>query len=724
MDVLSRLIKDLEYRQSKLRADRDRYTMYLRGVKPSFLISTTYVHVLKGLERNAPMVEVVCTIGRRIRQKLKLPPDYLAEVHTGWFCLISFFECKILKFYKKKGKKKTRSKEHPSFYFSVKDPVAIRELWDLVPEDDVDIFPTPRPLSGWDDVIHSETGTRFVKKVSDETLSLLKENDNSFVFRVLNKLGSVGWRINLSVYSVYIKLLNNNSIKNNPLDFSYETDSIKRGSLELEATAIERVAFKNLNREFFHLYNCDFRGRYYPNTAFLHEQSSDRAKGLLKLSEGKELGKEGFTRLLHYTSNCYGKDDLPLNDRASFVKTSLSTFLSYAENPMENTGWMLADKPFTFLACCNELLELERWKAQGYKPENFKSSLVCFIDGSCNGLQHLTAMSRDAVVAPLVNLVPSSAKGDVYSYVADFTWTEIEAKIKELPSKILEEFDELYEKSKKLQADYDAAEPGSENKRLLYDELSQWRNHTRKLREASAWVYWSRIQDSKLRRKIVKRNTMTLPYGGTRYGFGQQIIEDTRSLSDYLRDKEFLWAAMLGNLVYDTCMKRLPGPAAMLTMFEKLAERQNNNELFLTYNVPVTNFKVIQRYHKLVTKRVILKYGKEKLWASLQIYDDKTLNKNKQLSSTAPNVTHSFDAAHLSMVVDAASFKIVVVHDSFGCRAGDMEELFSLVRVKFAEFYLKDPLRQVMKQLNSEDLLPLPGKLSLTDILKSEFAFS
>ena len=48
----------------------------------------------------------------------------------------------------------------------------------------------------------------------------------------------------------------------------------------------------------------------------------------------------------------------------------------------------------------------------------------------------------------------------------------------------------------------------------------------------------------------------------------QQIIDDTRDMSDYLRDKEHLWGALLGNLVFHTCYEKLPGPATMLRLFQ------------------------------------------------------------------------------------------------------------------------------------------------------------
>ena len=69
-----------------------------------------------------------------------------------------------------------------------------------------------------------------------------------------------------------------------------------------------------------------------------------------------------------------------------------------------------------FLAACFELHEA--WS----KPEGtFVSHLPVLVDGTCNGIQILSLMSRDAVAGARVNLLPTDEPQDLYMDVAEAT---------------------------------------------------------------------------------------------------------------------------------------------------------------------------------------------------------------------------------------------------------------------------------------------------------------
>ena len=122
-------------------------------------------------------------------------------------------------------------------------------------------------------------------------------------------------------------------------------------------------------------------GRIYPNTAFLHEQGSDNAKGLLLFANGTPIGEEGLYWILLHGSNVWGNDKVSLDDRVEFCLQNYDLFVQYARTPTEHTGWTQADKPFGFLAFCNELKLLQDWCDAGNAQEDFISHLPLFIDG-------------------------------------------------------------------------------------------------------------------------------------------------------------------------------------------------------------------------------------------------------------------------------------------------------------------------------------------------------
>jgi DNA-directed RNA polymerase len=719
-NILDKLVTDLEYRQSML--DKRQSASFLSKMSARDIIEFSYTHVLKGLERKATLVEVASSIGRRLRQKLRQKQNSVLDVQGGWFVLISYIELGILGYRKKHTYRNGKKDKHRSYFLFAKDWQAIKELMDLVDTEKCDMFPVNSPPEPWtQDSFHNDTGISVIKKGYETALKYFENNDMSYLIDTLNKLNQTAWRINDNVFSVYKQCMHS---EKNPFKFTKEIDPIKRASLIIEAEAIQRLAEKHSGKPFYHLYNFDFRGRIYPNTAFLHEQSSDNAKGILELHEPVELGDQGYYWLCVHTANVWGNDKVSLDDRVEWVGDMIGTILDYANYPMKFTGWMDADKPFSFLAACYELKMIHEWMSAGMDVSEFPSCLPVYIDGSNNGVQHLVAVSQDDEVAPLVNLVPSRLPGDVYMFIAEKVWERLKDKVDSLDQETIDKFDETFQTAIKLQRAYENAPEKSERKALAFQEAQSWRNKNRDLREKLFAVYWHNIQDKKIQRKTVKRNVMTLGYGGTSYGMGQQVIEDTRDISEYLRDKEHLWGALLGALVYNTCYEELKGPAQMLRLFQTVAERANKRKEHMNWISPITGFPVVQAYRKPTNKRTELKYGDDILKVQLQVWEETTVNETKQKTGAAPNVVHSLDAVHLTMCIHDAEYPVTVVHDSFGSHAGNMDKMFYHVRQKFVELYEAKPLENILEQLQSIDLVPEKGNLDVRSVLESDFAFA
>jgi len=162
----------------------------------------------------------------------------------------------------------------------------------------------------------------------------------------------------------------------------------------------------------------------------------------------------------------------------------------------------------------------------------------------------------------------------------------------------------------------------------------------------------------------------------------------------------------------------------MLGMFEKLAAQENDKDVPIAYDQIVTGFPFVHSYREPEKKRVKLFYGEDMLRINIQIWKEATLKKTKQATGASPNIVHSLDAVHLTMVVHDADYEVTVVHDSFGCHAGNMGHMFEHVRHKFVELYDMDPLNHIMSQMDASHLIPAKGNLDVSEVIKSDYAFA
>jgi DNA-directed RNA polymerase len=652
----------------------------------------------------------------------------IKEVHLAWLVLQPYLDLEILSLDLKVGKKAGgRSKKHTSYQVRVMDATALHSIMDNIELERVELFPMRTKPAHWvsKQFFHEDGYPIIKKKPHQAAVKKVKEGCMDYAVDTINKLGDVGWRINPFVFSVFKEAKTHQG--KTPFKAMKEVDPEKKASLLIELGAIERLAERNLNNAFYHLYNFDFRGRIYPNTAFLHEQSSDNAKGLLLLDSSVPLGGDGMYWLCVHTANMFGNDKVSLDERAQFVLDNWQTYMGYVEDPLINDDWMDADKPLCFLACCSELALINDWvNSHGQKVEDFQSNLPIYIDGSNNGVQHLVAMSKDEKIAHLVNLVPQEIPGDVYMFIADKTMEVVNKEATKTPLSVSKRFEDVCLSLSKLKEGIAKASsnPKSELYRKSVSKLGEYKNQNYDLKKQMGAMFWNKIKDRKTWRKTVKRPVMTLGYGGTPHGMVDMVEDDTRGLSTYLRDKDYSWSVYLGHLIYKTCKKELEGPAAMLDMFEKLGLLENSKNKHVAYNQIVTGFPMVQLYVEGKTSRIKLYRGESVYDISVSLRQKKELNKAKQKQSTAPNIVHSVDAAHLTMVVHDADYEVTVVHDSFGCHAGNMGYMFEHVRNKFVELYELEPLEHIFEQMNALHLIPEKGNLNVSEIIQSDFAFA
>jgi len=504
------------------------------------------------------------------------------------------------------------------------------------------------------------------------------------------------------------------------------------------------------------LYYYDFRGRKYPSSAYFHEQGTDVSKGMLLRADKKRIGEQGFFWLLiSIASNWAGDagrednqktDKIPLNDRVHWALDNKEILLSYADSPKINQGWMKADKPWQFLAACNEWFKLETWKVTGgytsglnfkFKDIDYESHLECFIDGSNNGSQHLSALTKDEITAPHVNLVPLDLPGDLYKYVADHVWHKMGKEYSVIHKNIIKELEVTIDTITDYKNQINNAPQKSELRKQLIEEIISYKLKNKEAVKDSAVVYWYRIKDSKQKRKICKRGVMTLPYGGSSYGLGQQVIDDARKHGiEQLMSMEHGWGAYMGRMIFEDCKESLRRPMQLLDVFRDAGEKAEKRDEFLSWHTPVTNFPVVQHYVEGTVKKTYIQYGPpvgEKLKTGyyentrqlhICFMEDLQNSPKKQASGASPNAIHSLDAAHLTLCINRCDFPVTTIHDSFGCLLGDMAELYAVVRETFVELYSGPVLENLIAEMGGDMSAVEIGTLDLKLVLDSEYAFA
>lgn len=502
----------------------------------------------------------------------------------------------------------------------------------------------------------------------------------------------------------------------------YQEDN-KRKAKRILVNCILKLAndFKDDEAIYFP-HNLDFRGRIYPVT-LIHPQGNDFMKSMLEFSEGVELGKDGHTWLAFQGANMWGLDKKPIEERIAWVYENSDMIISIAEKPLDNLQWTEADSPWEFLAFCFE------WNDYLKIGGSFKSKLAVAFDGSCSGLQHFSAMLRDEVGGEAVNLKPDDHVHDIYGIVAE--------KVKELLKKDMQEgTDDTIE----------ATEDGSSYLKKGTKSLAkEWLNHG-------------------VSRSVTKRPTMTLCYGASKFGFADQILEDTvypalahnpLSFSKPSQASRYM-AGLIWDSLKGVVVKAVEAMEWLQTASGLLAKDKNieGKNLPTTWITPA-GFPVKQKYPKVRVKRL-----NTVLSGSIKIFDTTSgsteeategsvlrlafaeptdeIDSRKQKQGIAPNFVHSMDASHLMLTVCACVDKGVnafaMIHDSYGVPAGYGSIMFTTVREVFVSTYTENDVLQDLhdhicnllspKMLKDLPEVPTKGDLDLDCAKESMYAFS
>jgi DNA-directed RNA polymerase len=434
-------------------------------------------------------------------------------------------------------------------------------------------------------------------------------------------------------------------------------------------------------------HGADFRGRLYAEVNDLSPQGSDEGKALLEFGHGKPLGEDGLAWLYIRAASCYATektptgdvavDKLPFQGREQWAKDHLDRIHSAADHPLDDLWWTEAEDPWCFLTTCFEISAAVR----SGDPRTFISHLPVPLDGSCNGLQHLSALGRDRDGALATNVISETGeRRDVYAEVAE--------RLKEMVAKDAGKGNEL------------------------------------------AWEW-----QPKIKRSLVKRAVMTTPYGVSKRGIGRQLLKDRHTdgldnetaAAEYLKDRlvkaidetvnaatkikawlaavagalathdiPFRWQTPSGNTLqqayWELKTKRVKTLAGQITLQDEQPVdpviRKQQKEQDELRKQAAWQQHLTQGGEPRDKKKVMRQIAKE----IREGRDKAGLRKRKQQQSASPNVIHSFDSAHLCRTVNACSDEwllkdFAMIHDSFGVHAADTTVLSKVIREEFLRIY-------------------------------------
>lgn len=185
------------------------------------------------------------------------------------------------------------------------------------------------------------------------------------------------------------------------------------------------------NGTFFFPVTMDTRGRMYYRGGLLSPQGTDYCKALFQFAESRELGETGFKALQLHAANCLGMDKVSINARLDYIQDNWIKLMKMQDHQMVREHF---PKASVFQATV-AIKELQRVALHCGSVTTFRSNLVCHQDGTCNGLQHMAAITKNRATAITVNCVASThddTPTDVYGLMADSALSFVDGELAEL----------------------------------------------------------------------------------------------------------------------------------------------------------------------------------------------------------------------------------------------------------------------------------------------------
>ncbi|QDP58688.1 MAG: putative RNA polymerase [Prokaryotic dsDNA virus sp.] len=440
----------------------------------------------------------------------------------------------------------------------------------------------------------------------------------------------------------------------------YKGDTLKGmfklKELNAEAFDLYREIETLDGKEFYFPVTMDTRGRMYYRGGLLSPQGVDFCKAAFQFAGFKKLGRNGFKAICIHTANVLGFDKASIKNRIKFVQKNWAKLMEISSHMDVREAFKGADV-FQALVAVKELQRLAQIDSDWADKE---SNLVCHQDGTCNGLQHMAAITGDRPTAIAVNCVASSQEdepADIYGIVSE---AAVKFAVDDSVAELIKKYGRDMAKNPVMVTGYGASDNTiitntQEYLALKGEDVSMGKDVTE--------AYLGAIQSvagavTQLTDAISNRMTYAVKDG----------------------KRQFTWKAADG-FIASTCYEEFED--VTIRVGQSLSVRMRGQ-------------------------------GKQ------------PIDQRKTVQAMSPNFVHSIDSCHLRMVVNAADYDLVAVHDSVGSSPCDYFTTSSLIREKYAMVHkCYDALADLCESIDeSKPEFPVENDFCAKEALKSAYIFS
>lgn len=421
----------------------------------------------------------------------------------------------------------------------------------------------------------------------------------------------------------------------------------------------------------------DYRGRMYYR-GYPNPQGTDMAKGVLHFWNKKPLGQRGLYWLKVHIANSFGYDKERMDDRVAWVDQNWEGIERALDAPHDYPE-ALGDSPWSTFSAAWELREAYR----SGDPESYVTGLPVGMDATCSGLQHYSALLKDAEGGEMVNLTNGEGHGpkhDIYSRVAEWAM-----------------------------------------ERIAHDALQEAPERAVRAR----WWLGKGVT-----RAMAKKPVMTFCYSATVRSAAEHVfacmLEDFKVTGDTWRKQGegFRDCLYLGEILFAGIREMFPKAAQAMKWLQRMAKY--NGDKPMEWTTP-SGFPVVQDIRKSSMKIVDIRSSK----LTFTVWEPTDeIDLHSTLNAVAPNFVHSLDSAHMGLVAVAMKERgceLLAIHDCASTHACDVDSMQEIIRRVFYEMYTEKDIMVDFKEQVAPEFTedpPVQGTLELSKLLNSEFFFS